>query len=321
MRPFWLLLTVAACGIAALACNTSGLSEAPRATFGQIQCMDVNGDNHVNADDASDPSKLPDWNADRDRDEFDASFLKGVDIELDPNRDKSACTQKDKRSSEYLVAHGYFSSSDVSCSGGESPVLLVGVGGGSVNLREHDDAAGVREMISKIQTAYSDRGTDTVGVIAGPAIGGAVNGHAAMEQWLTHAVQTYFDRYPCIKAVLVGHSHGAVTTDVVSAHLEGKYADRFIEVIDVDRVEALYTGDTTSRPSVVPVFNVFEQNDPRFKIAPFDAPNVKNWDATDQKAPENGQDGGPMKPVNHTTIDNSESVTKQIVDEVMNRTG
>lgn len=303
----------------AVACNTSGLSQQPRATFGQIQCLDINGDNHVNAADAADPGRLPDWNADRERDQFDASFLDGIDIALDPDRDTSVCTVKSRRSSEYLVAHGYFTSSDVSCSGGSSPALLVGVGGGSINLRQREDAAGVREMIDEVQQAYSDRGIDTAGVIAGPAVGGAVNGHGAMEDWLTHAVNTYFERYPCIRAVLVGHSHGAVTADVVSARLEGQFADRFIAVIDVDRVETLYTGDTASRPRQVPVFNIFETNDPRFAIPRFDGPNVENWDASGEDAPEKGQDGGDMKPVNHTTIDNSESVTRRIVEEVMER--
>ena len=317
-----ILFSACALALAFVACNTSGLSEQPRATFGQIQCLDNNGDNRVNAADAADPSKLPDWNADRDRDEFDASFLEDVDIELDANRDREVCEDDSKRSSEYLVAHGYFSSSDVSCGDagdGASPVLLVGVGGGSVNLRDDDDAAGVRSMIDEIQKEYSDRDVDTVGVIAGPAIGGAVNGHAAMEDWLTHAVQTYFERYPCIKAVMVGHSHGAVTADVVSARLEPQFADRFIAVVDVDRVEALYTGDTTSRPSTVSVFNIFEQNDPRFQISPFEGANVENWNATSEEAPERGQDGGSMQPVNHTTIDNSEAVAERIVDEVMER--
>lgn len=334
MSAMRLLCILSACAAFAVACNTSGLSKQPRATFGQIQCLDVNGDNIVNAADAVDPSKLSDWNADGERDAFDASFLEGVEIELNPNRDRSVCDDDDKRSSEYLVAHGYFSSSDVSCTDGDdSPVLLVGVGGGSVNLRQGDDAAGIRSMIDEIQKEYSDRGVDTVGVIAGPAIGGAVNevdaqgvvtgdrGHAEMEDWLTHAVQTYFERYPCIKAVIVGHSHGAVTADVVTARLEGAFADRFILVVDVDRVDSLYTGDTASRPATVAVFNVFETNDPRFQVPPYNGANVENWDATAEAAPENGQDGGDMKPVNHTTIDNSEAVAARIVEEVMERTG
>src|SRR5262245_4180006 len=89
---------VAAFAMLSLACNTSGLSEQPRATFGQIACMDRNGDGRVNAADAADPSKLPDWNADGDRDEFDASFLEGVDIELEPGWDPAVCNDSAKRS-------------------------------------------------------------------------------------------------------------------------------------------------------------------------------------------------------------------------------
>jgi hypothetical protein len=140
-----------------------------------------------------------------------------------------------------------------------------------------------------------------------------------MEQFLTHAVQVYLDRYPCLRAVVVGHSHGAVTGDVVSSHLEGEYGDRFIVVVDLDRVDELYTGDTQSRPTQVPVFNVFETNDPALSGAPYDAANAENWDASGEQGPEHGDEGGALKPVNHTTIDNSKSVRDRIVDEVMER--
>ena len=55
--------------------------------------------------------------------------------------------------------------------------------------------------------------------------------------------------------------------------------------------------------------------------APRDAPYAENWDASGEKGPENGDQGGPLKPVNHTTIDNSESVKQRIVDDVMQRSG
>jgi hypothetical protein len=84
-------------------------------------------------------------------------------------------------------------------------------------------------------------------------------------------------------------------------------------------VEALYTGDLVSRPSSVLVFNVYETNDPRFKIPLRAGPNVENWDATAEEAPERGQDGGDMKPVNHTTIDNSPAVHKRVAQEIIER--
>jgi hypothetical protein len=309
-----------AAALVAFACNTSGLSEAPRATFAQLACLDVNGDNRVNDGDAANPSKLPDFNADRSRDDDDASFLRGVDIELDPARDKSVCNAKDKKSPEYLVAHGYLSPSDVSCDEpGDKAVLLLGIGGGAVNVREKDDAAGVRKAVDELMKAYDDEDVQTIGVIAGPAIGGAIRPHGAMEQWLTNAVRVYIERFPCLQAVVVGHSHGAVVADVIGAGLEDQYADRIHAVVDIDRVEELYIdGDTQSRPDRVFVFNIFLSHEPA-STKEYNAPNAENWDASNVNAPSEGEEGGdPARPT-HTTIDNSKDVHDRIVEEVVER--
>jgi hypothetical protein len=314
--------TFALMALALVACsNVSGLSGAPRATFSQLACLDENGDHRLNGDDAADLSKVPDFNGDRSHDEQDAAFLKGVDIPLDPQGAADACKQGSDRQPEYLVAHGYFKPSDVSCDGGKKPVLLVGVGGGVVNLKDREDAAGVRSMIDGLQSAYKDKDVQTIAVLAGPAIVGGASLHGAMELWMTHAVQVYLDRYPCLRTVLLGHSHGAVTVDVVSSKLEGQYADRIIEVVDVDRVTALYTGDTTSRPTIVHDFNVWEHNGGILSGSAYDSPNAENWDASGEQAPEDGDKGGALKPVNHTTIDNSASVKKRIIDDVIGRSG
>lgn len=294
------------------ACNTSGLSEQPRASFAQLACLDVNGDDRVNGADAADMSKVPDFNADRSRDADDAAFLFGVDVALDPA--SGDCESKSsERAPEYLVAHDYFQSSDVSCDGGARPVLLVGVGGGVVNLREKEDAAGIRDLIDALQQAYGDSDTDTIAVLAGPSIVGAVNANRGMEDWMTHAVQVYFERFPCLRAVLAGHSHGAVTVDVVAARLEEQYAGRIIAVVDLDRIESLYNGDLASRPTTTPVFNIYQRNDGILPGAPYDAPNVENWDAGGMPAPEG--DGVVI----HVTIDNSEPVRERIVEWVMQR--
>jgi hypothetical protein len=138
---------------------------------------------------------------------------------------------------------------------------------------------------------------------------------------MTHAVQVYLDRYPCLQVLLLGHSHGAVTADVVASRLEGRYAARIIEVVDVDRVDALYTGDTQSRPKQVRVFNIYEHNGGVLQGAPYDAANADNWDASGEQAPKDGDKGGPLQPVIHTTIDNSKSVKQRIIDDAMARSG
>ena len=302
------------------ACNTSGLSKTPRATFSQLACLDVNGDNRINGADAADPSKVPDFNADDKHDERDAAFLQDVDIALDPAR-QPCDSSSSKRAPEYLVAHGYFKPSDVSCNDGDKPVLLVGIGGGVVNLREKDDAAGIRSIVDGLQKKYDDNDIATIGVIAGPAVVGATNVHTAMETWLTHAVQVYLDRFPCLRTVLVGHSHGGVTADVVGAHLEGEYGERIIAVVDVDRVDELYTGDLSSRPTRAPVLNIFETTDGRLHGDAYESPNAENVNANDITGPEHGEQGGAQKPVNHTTIDNSAGIRKLIADGVMKRSG
>lgn len=304
--------------LVALACNTSGLSQAPRATFSQLACLDNNDDNRISAEDSQPSGDVPDFNADDERDEQDTAFLQGVDIPLDPNRDKAPCEGDAKGAPEYLVAHGYFKPSDVSCDDGEEAVLLVGVGGGVVNLREQDDAAGVRRMIDALQQEYDDRDVQTIGVIAGPAIVGAINVHGAMEQWISHAVRVYLERFGCLRVVLLGHSHGAVTADVAGAALEGEFGERIIAVVSVDRVEQLYIGDLQSRPVSAPVFNLYETTD-GLRGAPYESPNVENWDATAEEGPSEGEEGGELEPVTHTTIDNSKSVRERVVDEVLER--
>jgi hypothetical protein len=307
-------LLFAACA----ACNTSGLANQPRATFSQLACLDINRDRLINDGDAADPSKLPDFNADSSRDGDDAAFVRGLSIPLHASFDYAQCAGRSKKMPEYLVAHGYFEPSDVSCDNDARPVLLVGVGGGAVNVRNKNDAAGVREVVDDLLDAYDERDEDAIAVIAAPAIGGAQLANAAMEDWLTHAVQVYFERYPCLRAVLVGHSLGAVSVDVAAARLESAYADRIIAVVDIDRIDAdaLYDGDIVSRPRSAPVFNIYETTD-GLRGVPYEAPNAENWDASLEMAPG---DDGVERPVTHTTIDNADGVHQRIVEEVISRT-
>ena len=302
------------------ACNTSGLSQQPRATFSKLACLDKNGDHRLNEADAADLSSVPDFNGDHKHDANDAAFFNGIDLPLDPVTQADVCRKGSPVGPEYEVAHGYFEPADVSCEGGARPVLLVGVGGGVKDLTDKGDAAGVRSIIDGLQRSYDARGIDTIAVIAGPAISGATQPNPAMEQWMTNAVRVYFDRYPCIRAVLVGHSHGGVTVDVIAARLEDRYASRFIDVVELDRVEYVYAGDTQSKPKSAHVFSIFESNSGVLNGVPYTgAPNAELWDASRELGPERGDKGGALRQVNHTTIDNSTSVKQRIIDDVMRR--
>ncbi len=308
-----------AAGLLATACNSSGLSSKPRGTFSKLACLDINGDGRINDTDAADTSEVPDFDADGEHDEDDAAFVKGVDIPLNPIA-KDTCDQ-DRGGPEYLVTHDYFAGASVKCKDGDKAVLILGVGGGVDDLKNKDQAAGVRTIVDDLIDAYEDRDFQTIGVIAGPAITDAENAATAMEIWLTHATQVYLDRFPCADALLVGFSHGGVSVDVISAKLEQQYGGRFVAVVHVDRIDQSYGGDVTSFPTIVPVLNVYQTNEAGLSGHAYDQPNVVNWDASDQQAPEHGQDGGDMKPVKHTTLDNSKPVREWIVEQVVERSG
>ncbi|MDP9237540.1 MAG: hypothetical protein M3P30_09125 [Chloroflexota bacterium] len=312
------LLVVAGLGL--VACNSSGLSNQPRATFSQLACLDKNGDHRLNAAEAADLASVPDFNGDRSHDKNDAAFFNGIDIPLDPAAQADVCGSSSKLGPEYEVAHGYLEPSNVSCEGNAHPVLLVGIGGGVKDLTDKNAAAGVRSIIDALQKSYKSRDVKTIAVIAGTAMSGATQPNTAMEQWMTHAVRVYFDRYPCIRAVLVGHSHGAVTSDVIAATLEDRYPGRVIEDVELDRSEFAYAGDTQSKPKQVHVLSIFETSSNVLSGVPYTgAPNAELWDATGELGPENGDKGGASKPVNHTTIDNAPSVKQRIIDDVTRR--
>ncbi len=302
--------------------NVTGLSRAPQATLVRESCMDINGDHRLNDADATDLAKVPDFDGNGKHDEADAAFIRGLDIPLDPDREHETCVTKPSNiGPEFLVARADTRPAGVDCTSSKPALLLFGVGGGIVNLDDKSDAAGVRSMIDGLQRAFEDRGYQTQAVIAGPLMDGADQVHGDQEIFLTHAATVLLDRYPCARAIFLGHSHGAVSVDVVTSHIEGQYASRIIDVVDVDRHPELYTGDTQSRPTQVHVFNIYQGADASAPGRAYDSPNAENWDASAELAPENGDKGGALKPVTHTTIDNSESVKQRIVAEEVQRAG
>ncbi|TAK58326.1 MAG: hypothetical protein EPO22_10915 [Dehalococcoidia bacterium] len=283
--------------------------------YAQIACADVNNDGRLNDADAANPAQLPDFNGDGRHDEADAAFVRGIDISLDPAGKRIACAHENKDvGPDWSVFEP--GTRHLSCDGDKKAVLILGIGGGVTNLRQND-AAGVKRVIEDLQTAFEKKGVETVTVLSGQAVNSAASVNSAMELWVAHATQVLLDAHPCLRVAMIGHSHGAIVADVAAAKLEATYADRFVEVVDLDRVEPLYSGDTHTWPESVPIFNIYETSDTRLHGVARDASNVNNWDATGEKGPRNGDKGGPLTPVDHTTIDNSDSVRKRIVDDVV----
>jgi hypothetical protein len=289
-----------------------------------VPCLDHNQDFVLAPDDVAQPLQGGgesegddvDLNADGTVDDADAAFL-DVDMRVVSNFDFAACGDAPI---EYLV-----SSDDepaISCDDGAKALIVAAIGGGVVDLRDNSNAAGVRWMTNALLDQLHDRDYQTVTMVSGPGISGLeAELNPAMETWMTHSLRTMLDQYPCARAVLLGHSHGAITAEVVASRLEAAYGDRIAVVAAIDRVEDLYVGDTQSLPQSVPVFNVFETNDADTAGGAHDAPNFENWDASGETAPKEGEGGGPSEPVTHTTIDNSPGVRDRVIAEVLDRLG
>lgn len=294
---------------------TRCLSGSHSRVYAQIACADVNDDGRLNDADAANPAQLPDFNGDGHHDGADAAFVRGIDISLDPAGKQIACSHKDTNvGPDWSVFEP--GTSGLSCDGGKKAVLILGIGGGVTNL-EQNDAAGVKLIVEDLRGAIEKKGVQTVTVLSGQAVNSAASVNSAMELWVAHATQVLLDAHPCLSVAMIGHSHGAIVADVAAAKLEAQYADRFVEVVDLDRVDTLYSGDTHTWPERIPTFNIYESSDPKLHGDARDAPNVNNWDATGEKGPKDGDKGGPLTPVDHTTIDNSDSVRKRIVDDVV----
>jgi hypothetical protein len=264
---------------------------------------------------------LPDFNADDDHDAEDAEFVAGVDIPLHPAAVAEVCAEDAPNKPEYLVSHGFLRSADVSCVEKERAFLVLGIGGGVDDLEDKSEAAGVRSIVDRVIKKYDDRDVQTIGIVSGPAIEAAENAHAGMEDWLTNVVRVHLDKYACLDAVIVGHSHGAVSAEVITARLEATQANRIVATVALDRIEALYGGDVSSHPSVTPLINVYQRNNGALGGLPMEAPNVENIDVSAEDGSRGGADGGPLEQVNHVKVDNSEAVREIIVSRVLERSG
>jgi hypothetical protein len=319
----WLaLVLVAACKEYREQLNHGPLDTDRAAVAVHVPCLDLNRDHVLGQGDAGRPlaggaevaSGLPDFDADGQITGADSAFLSGLSMLLDPAIDLNACDGDTPV--DFLV--GSASEPAIDCASGRPAAIIVGVAGGIANLKKSDDGAGIRYIANGLLQRLDGEGYQTLGVIAGPAVPGlAPELHAGMETWLTHTITAYLDAFPCAQAILIGHSHGAVTTDVLGARLEDQYADRIPLVVRLDRIDDLYFGDTASMPQQLTVFNIFETNDDVARGEAFAFVNVENFDASGETGPEDGEEGGDQKPVLHSTIDNSESVRDVIIERAL----
>jgi hypothetical protein len=121
---------------------------------------------------------------------------------------------------------------------------------------------------------------------------------------------------PCLRAVLLGHSHGGVTVTSVGAAIEERYPGRLFGVL-IDRTIALYDRPADEMPASMPLLNLYQLNEGWHGVA-LDLPNVTNVDESGERAPVAPSDGGGGPAlVSHKTLDDAPDVQRRVVHAVM----
>jgi thioesterase domain-containing protein len=137
------------------------------------------------------------------------------------------------------------------------------------------------------------------------------------EAWAGTYLAAELARTPCLRVVLLGHSYGGALVKSVAEQLEeAGLGDRILLTVLVDAITGYYQGEVGAMPQTSAVFNIYQTNDV-LRWHAIDQPNVENWDASGELAPEEGDLGGPLIPVLHTNIENSQAVLDRINERII----
>jgi len=308
-RPLWPALALAALVLLAGACASEQIRAVrefnEEAELVQIACLDTNRDGVVNAADA-DPAALPDVTGDGEVTESDVALVNQVEFTL-PGGPLQDCDGGRGPEPDWQVS----TPPALDCAAGQRGVLLLAVGGGAVDLETLDNAAGARWMVEQLS---SDLDVPAQIASVAPGLNDTKDPQPDAERWAFAYLSQRLAEAPCLQLVIVGHSHGGVLATATVARLEqAGLTDQILLTVLIDRVTVLYAGDKESIPQSSPVFNVYlPPAGEEIRGAVIEQPNVENWDASGLQAPERGEQGGPLKPATHTTIDNSEQVLVEV---------
>jgi len=236
-----------------------------------------------------------------------------LEIRLDPEK---ACVGPQRHRDIYT---GLPSSPNAyNCDARPAPALIVAIGSAGTDLLDPSagESTGVLDLINELQGRALSAGISTLPILSTAAIFGADPPQTNMERFLSNAVARRLDAMPCLRAVLIGHSHGGATVTAVTAALDEGYAARILGVL-IDRTTVLYDRNETEFPSRTKVLNVFQTNE-GWHGEPLALPNVYNVDQSYERAPVALSDGGGgYAAVSHKTLDDAPGVRRLIVDAVM----
>jgi hypothetical protein len=196
--------------------------------------------------------------------------------------------------------------------------LIVAVAGGGSDLLDTNEgvSAGLIDIVNGIRVGAGSAGVQTAVVITTAAIKDADLPQTRMEEWLVAQLREALSRTPCLHAVIIGHSHGAVVTTTVLARLEGAFGDRLYGVL-LDRSLLYYDHAASEMPVRAAVLNVFQTNE-GWHGDKVDTPNVVNLDASNERAPrEPRQAPVPLVAVAHSTLDDAAGVREAVVQQAV----
>jgi hypothetical protein len=257
-----------------------------------LACLDANGDRALTAADGTELGDLV------------------ISLLEDPCGDAT-------RSADYYVGTPS-KSSDYNCASERRPALLVVIGSAGTDLLDPSagESIGVLNTINDIQQRADAASIATLPILTTSSIFGADPPQGSLERLLAHETARWLDALPCLRAVLVGHSHGGATVTAVAAALDERYAARVFGVL-IDRTTALYDRPETEFPSRIPLLNVFQTNQGWHGV-PLPGANVYNIDQSYERAPIALSDGGgDLAPVGHKTLDDAAGVQRIIADAVL----
>jgi pimeloyl-ACP methyl ester carboxylesterase len=206
-----------------------------------------------------------------------------------------------------------------SCGAPKSPLLIVAVGSAGSDLLDPTagESMGVLALVNALQQRAADAQIATTPILTQAAVFGTVLPQVQMEALLAAEIRRHLEAMPCLRAVIIGHSHGGATVTAVTAALDAAYASRVLGVI-IDRTTVLYDTPDTAYPAATRILNVFQTNEGWHGV-PIDLPNVYNIDQSYERAPVALSDGGGgLADVGHKTLDDSAGVQRLITDAAMN---
>lgn len=204
------------------------------------------------------------------------------------------------------------------CLSEEPPALIVAIGSAGSDLLDpsEGESMGVLALVNTIQERATNAGMATAPILTAAAVFGADPPQGSLERFLAREVARRLDEMPCLRAVIIGHSHGGATVTAVTAALDAAYADRVFGVL-IDRTTSLYDRPETEFPARVKLLNVYQVNEGWHGI-PLNRTNVYDIDQSYELAAKALSDGGGgLALVSHKTLDDSAGVQRIISDAVM----